>query len=381
MDLSALFSRPIDAGPADVPVGRDELGNQIYRTVLGNQYVVRQVMPEAPQTQAGTQARVFEVLADLFGGAVDGAVQGVTAPARALRGEPVSLGDALSTAGLAAVGAAPGAAPAGALRMFAGRNARTADLGALARAENMLQAGADRNAVWQETGWFKGVDGQWRFEIDDSAFWHAGIQKQTIGETFKHDPLFEAYPHLRDVGYDRNFLPRNHFGSYSPGDEVSGIPDQITVSYTQQGNRELSAVLHELQHGVQRAEGFARGANTFGMSPEAVAIYKQIIERMRTPLSLENYARDAGFAGDIAAAKASYQDYLKTAGRISPDLDRAAQETAVAQAYRRAAGEVEARNVETRAGFTPEERRATPPWATQDVPDAEQLVRALSARR
>jgi hypothetical protein len=44
-------------------------------------------------------------------------------------------------------------------------------------------------------------------------------------------------------------------------------------------------------------------------------------------------------------------------------------------AYRRLAGETEARNVQTRRDFTPEERRARPPWTTQDVPDEQQIVR------
>jgi hypothetical protein len=43
--------------------------------------------------------------------------------------------------------------------------------------------------------------------------------------------------------------------------------------------------------------------------------------------------------------------------------------------YRRSAGEVEARNVQSRMNMTPAERRATPPWLTQDVPDEMQIVR------
>ena len=45
------------------------------------------------------------------------------------------------------------------------------------------------------------------------------------------------------------------------------------------------------------------------------------------------------------------------------------------RAYRYLAGETEARNVELRRDFTPEERRARPPWTTQDVPDEQQIVR------
>jgi len=43
--------------------------------------------------------------------------------------------------------------------------------------------------------------------------------------------------------------------------------------------------------------------------------------------------------------------------------------------YRRLAGEVEARNVETRTEWPPEALRETLPTRTQDVPDEQQIVR------
>ena len=50
----------------------------------------------------------------------------------------------------------------------AGINARTADSSTLRRAEAMEKSGASNEAIRQETGWYRGMDGQWRFEIDDS---------------------------------------------------------------------------------------------------------------------------------------------------------------------------------------------------------------------
>ena len=43
--------------------------------------------------------------------------------------------------------------------------------------------------------------------------------------------------------------------------------------------------------------------------------------------------------------------------------------------YQRLAGEAEARNVQTRQDFTPEQRRAQAPWTTLDVPEDELIVR------
>lgn len=51
---------------------------------------------------------------------------------------------------------------------FAGARAATADSSALVTAQDRLNAGEDAEAVRKETGWHKGVDGKWRFEISDA---------------------------------------------------------------------------------------------------------------------------------------------------------------------------------------------------------------------
>ena len=53
--------------------------------------------------------------------------------------------------------------------IFAGITAKTADKTALAQAEKLTAAGTDPRKIWKDTGWMKGGDGKWRFEIDDSA--------------------------------------------------------------------------------------------------------------------------------------------------------------------------------------------------------------------
>ena len=52
---------------------------------------------------------------------------------------------------------------------FAGQHASTADVATLAVARRRVAAGGDAEQVRRETGWHQGVDGQWRFEIDDSS--------------------------------------------------------------------------------------------------------------------------------------------------------------------------------------------------------------------
>lgn len=56
----------------------------------------------------------------------------------------------------------------GARFSFAGENAVGANLDALAQAQKLEKNNASADAILRETGWHKGVDGKWRFEIDDS---------------------------------------------------------------------------------------------------------------------------------------------------------------------------------------------------------------------
>lgn len=52
-------------------------------------------------------------------------------------------------------------------RIFAGPNAATANKDALAAARRLSATGASPDDIWNQTGWFKLPDGQWRFEMDD----------------------------------------------------------------------------------------------------------------------------------------------------------------------------------------------------------------------
>jgi hypothetical protein len=126
----------MDADPASVPidlmmggqlVGQDELGNYLYVGASGSTYTVPPVVRREPVQGDPAYKRVYDavtsdplgVAANIGSGLLDSVVSGVTAPGRALAGEPVTMGDVWDTAGLAAVGAAPMAVPEGALAMGA----------------------------------------------------------------------------------------------------------------------------------------------------------------------------------------------------------------------------------------------------------------------
>lgn len=60
-----------------------------------------------------------------------------------------------------------GRQPLGQTQMFLGPQAKSADLDKLARAESLEVEGKPTRYIWEETGWLKGPDGKWRFEIPD----------------------------------------------------------------------------------------------------------------------------------------------------------------------------------------------------------------------
>ena len=94
---------PADASPDDIPIGRDEGGQTVYQTRLGHKYVRTKTVSVPPTKQWSdvTAGDVGDSLKNFGGGVLAMVKDGFTAPGRALAGEPVTLGDAFSTAALA----------------------------------------------------------------------------------------------------------------------------------------------------------------------------------------------------------------------------------------------------------------------------------------
>lgn len=262
------------------------------------------------------------------------------------------------------------------LRMFAGPSAKTANQATLKIAQEMAANGASRKDIFNKTQWFQGVDGKWRFEIPDRA---ASLNENladygTVGQAVNHPALFEAYPQLKDVEFFATPLKTGAQGSWT------GVPGQAdtfpTLTVRQNATDPLSTTLHELQHGVQKIEGYAPGANNYMLEKGTPAwdIYQERLQSIKNlkKTSLETYAKMAGF-DNIEDAKASYPKFLKTVSKPSPTAIKEAQKYAVDSAYQRSAGEVEARNVQKRF----KQGYGTYPWETQDVTDEMQIVRGL----
>jgi hypothetical protein len=161
---------------------------------------------------------------------------------------------------------------------FAGPGSKTADLSKLDVAIELEESGTSNETIRQRTGWHKGVDGNWRYEIsDDQATWNPEIsavglsvasvldtQKTdfdtgsrrpwTVGEVLNHQMLFAAYPSLSDIEIVSLPEDTSHNGRWI--EQLNRIELRVTDE-----NDMLSTLMHELQHAIQSKEEFARGGN------------------------------------------------------------------------------------------------------------------------
>lgn len=145
---------------------------------------------------------------------------------------------------------------------YAGRNANGANLESLREAQEMQAAGADMESIRKATGWHEGMDGKWRFEINDSRMQlrtdAADIPNYTtLGELVSAPELFEAYPDMADLSVTFHTLEDGQNGGYSRKF------DSIELSRDLKNRPEalLNSLIHEVQHAIQNREGFASGAN------------------------------------------------------------------------------------------------------------------------
>jgi hypothetical protein len=259
--------------------------------------------------------------------------------------------------------------------LLGGKNAKGADLSALDTASQMEQEGRTKDAIWKATGWIKGIDGKWRFEIDDSKarlrpdkFTKHRTDKEgtfsfkgNLSDVFSHDSLFENYPRLKSLDVLLMLDPNQKmtsYGEFVPGDEKSWI----TISGKSIGEIK-STILHEIQHAIQRQESFARGGKVVDLSDH-------IDDHLNKLELIEDQWNQGWLTADEVKKKTGLTPkQLKTQWQAITD----AQAKGDYEVYRRLAGEAEAREVSKRAGMTAEERAANPPsW--DGIPEDQLIV-------
>ena len=140
---------------------------------------------------------------------------------------------------------------------FRGQRAANHEQSVLDRAEQMEKDGADPETIRKETGWFRGMDNKWRFEIDDKDIKLLNVSKgaRTLAEAINHKELFNAYPQLAEMPIEFKRIPLTKGGIYSNG--------KITINSALRlsANETRKTIMHEVQHAIQHIEDFAHGSN------------------------------------------------------------------------------------------------------------------------
>ncbi|MGN1413511.1 MAG: LPD23 domain-containing protein [Anaerovoracaceae bacterium] len=199
--------------------------------------------------------------------------------------------------------------------LFAGVNALNANEASRQTAETMLKSGKTPQEVWEKTGWRFGLDGKWRFEIDDSKmevfpngdaafsanhpeyvrlqnlyekFWDGSISESEVKElgelekvwgneygrlnrnlendmafledVIQHDELFDNYPQLRRMPYRLRDLEPNELGRYKPSTGTLEIRKGLQNNEYLKDKRNKT-IVHEIQHAIQQMEDFEEGGN------------------------------------------------------------------------------------------------------------------------
>lgn len=281
---------------------------------------------------------------------------------------------------------------------FAGENAQTANKELLAQAKSAVENGRDPEFVRQETGWFKGVDGKWRFELDDSeiTFKTKNVDQliksgANLGDLINAEKLFNAYPGLKDVTVKESqsgtyYLPRTNEIFFNANESRDGLKGDL---------------LHEVQHVIQRVENFARGGSPKQFSKKVIDRNKILSENEQRFASIsfnklsakgKEYARAINRGENVEVNyrllsenpndKANWADYLHRINSAK-EYSQSGEDLSVIsplEQYRQLAGEVEARNVESRLLFTEQQRKELSPKITQDIGDQSQVIRYANGK-
>lgn len=250
---------------------------------------------------------------------------------------------------------------------------------------------------------FDGVDDKPRVEFDDSGAKIANPDGKTLGEVLDHQDLFKQYPELKNtpVEYDMRGDLQGAAGAITEKNGRTGV--LINPWLADKPDRLKSTLIHEIQHNIQKIEGFARGAN-----PELALseFNKQYIAKYGKTLNdidnaIQDIRQNSNYRTTENELNKLYKQIFDSEGATNPALESRAKmlENKIAKqneelsslirkkreiestkiddmtAYQRQAGEAESRAVEARLNMTPEQRAKTPFYASLDVPREDLIIR------
>lgn len=262
---------------------------------------------------------------------------------------------------------------------------RTIRMDNLSVAKDMEKNKKKAKAIKAATGWERGADGKWRYEMPDVILrdpkvW---INKKTLtlsdivekpNDLFKEYPeLFDAYPELKDVKIQKGRAKMG--GSYYNNTitlNLGYIREAIKSgwdTYYKTSTRLLKmSLVHEIQHYIQEKEGFAQGGNS-EMIVDKNAL--DAIDKLRA--EKEAVAKEFYAMSPDEQQKKKYEINDRY-NNLTKQIEKLEKSSRIGyEGYKRLSGEVEARNVSDRMNMTSEERRKTLAESTEDVARKDQI--------
>jgi len=225
--------------------------------------------------------------------------------------------------------------------------------GLLSSAEAKLAQGVPKETVFSELGVFRGPEGKWRYEIDDSGA-NMPYQPNRHARTdmmLTHPELYAAYPEAAHI-------PMTVTEDMKPG---SGQFSDEGILISRDGGGQQSIALHELQHAIQGQEDFARGGSTSVMEWGKPAYRKELLKMAEEIMNQPPASYQRYWGKEVTPeGEAAYAEYLKHfhSKENQKQMWAAAQQGAPSRAYQRLAGEAESRAVQDRMNMNMDQRRS-----------------------
>lgn len=169
--------------------------------------------------------------------------------------------------------------------LFLGERSETANKDSLEEAKALEKKRTDAKDIYHKTGWFKGKDKKWRYEIDDQPAkltseansYYKHVQRKlgdidtTLGAIIKHDELYKAFPEAKDIKVRLLRVKEANKAAEMETDETESslswgaVWDSPTKTMIVNVQAILSrddfrsTVLHEVQHYLQDVNDFDYG--------------------------------------------------------------------------------------------------------------------------
>jgi len=263
-------------------------------------------------------------------------------------------------------------------QIFVGEKSKTWNAANAAKAVEMEKAGVSPQDIWMATQTFRGPEGKLRQEISDQGLKINDYRNTGGAITINHPELQAAYEQIpRGVKVRPSSQIEGMAAYEAPKRELDWQLGEGGVIHVPSGERMPTDIYaHELQHAVQAKEGFARG----GSPSQMILVLEDLAKQKRdqaqqffrlstnqdplNPQIIKPGARKKGLQLEKEAQQLQDKAMLAYhSEQVKMDL------------YNQLAGEAEARAVQSRMNMTPQERLATFPYESYDVPVNQLIVR------